>query len=391
MVTFQQSLRPLFFMCFIMGLGSLSKNQSNIRWVVHLNVLYSLIIWSAYMYLFFYINVHFAQEILYETLAIKMCEMCNFLISITYVIMSFYHQKRFEINIKKLAAVDDTLEKLGTPKMYEKLYAKSKQLIFGWLVYVLIINFFDTIWWLRFEELASWGLYMAHIINFYVHMNAFVDMLFIFFLWYIGTRFDKVKEHIQCLLMREDDGLTRMISVNALDRYTLCIDYKLTLWTSMHLYLELIRLTRELSLIFTVQMTFEMASCLLYLTSLFYYVYYMLYVIQEQDETYTIYDWFSIIVWVSMFLVRLYIVNYICENVTEKANKINKLFHRFTYIRQNADAWEEIYQFTLQTMHSPLKFTGMGLFYFGYEFLRKFCVANVMYVIIMVQLKIFLY
>lgn len=30
-----------------------------------------------------------------------------------------------------------------------------------------------------------------------------------------------------------------------------------------------------------------------------------------------------------------------------------------------------MYQFSLQVMHNPLKFTGMGLFYFGNELLRK--------------------
>lgn len=84
-----------------------------------------------------------------------------------------------------------------------------------------------------------------------------------------------------------------------------------------HLHLELSRLTRELNLIFTVQLTFEMATYLLYLTSLIYYLYWMI-IQEEREKLYTFYDWFSIILWVSLFLVRLYIVNYICEYVTVK-------------------------------------------------------------------------
>lgn len=93
--------------------------------------------------------------------------------------------QRFEISIKKLAAVNDTLEKLGTPKMYKELHIKLKYMIIGWIVYSLTMNFFDTIWWLSIEEIAPWGLYFAHAVNHCIHVNTFVDMLFTFFLWFV--------------------------------------------------------------------------------------------------------------------------------------------------------------------------------------------------------------
>lgn len=81
--------------------------------------------------------------------------------------------------------MDDTLEKLGTPKIYKNLHIKTKQIIIGWIMYSFMINIFDTIWWLGFEELTSWRLYMAHIVNHCIHINVFIDMLIIFFLWYV--------------------------------------------------------------------------------------------------------------------------------------------------------------------------------------------------------------
>ncbi|XP_011868446.1 PREDICTED: putative gustatory receptor 28b [Vollenhovia emeryi] len=134
-------------------------------------------------------------------------------------------------------------------------------------------------------------------------------------------------------------------------------------------------------------MTSEMASYLPYLTALFYYLYMML-VQEHRDEIYTIYDWFNIGLWVFIFLIRIYIVNYTCESVTVKAKEINKTIHQLTNILQNNDIKKEIHQFTLQTLHHPVRFTGMGLFNFGYKFLRKFYTAILMYVIIMVQFKI---
>lgn len=87
--------------------------------------------------------------------------------------------------MKKLATVNDTLEKLGTLKMYKNLHTKTKQVIIIWIVYSLVMNAFDTIWWLSSKETTSWGLYLAHIVNHCIHINAFVDMLFTFFLWYV--------------------------------------------------------------------------------------------------------------------------------------------------------------------------------------------------------------
>ncbi|XP_036140807.1 uncharacterized protein LOC114255496 [Monomorium pharaonis] len=379
--TLQRILHPLLFMCFVVGLTFYPKKRLKIQ-VTCLNILYSLTIWFAYTCIFSYIYINFTREILFESIAMEIGVASNFLLSIISVIMSFYHQKRFEIGIKKLAAVDDTLEKLGTPKMYQKLHVKIKQIIIGWIVYYLAISVFDSIWWFNFYD-STWGLYLPYILNHCIHINVLVDLLFIFFLWYVGTRFDKVNEHIRCLIMRRNYGLRCTWE----PQHTLHNNYKKTLWTTMHLHLELCHLTREINLIFTVQMTIEMASLLPYLTSLFYYLYWMI-IQQYRGRIYTLFDWIGIFVRVLIFLIRLYAVNYICENVTQKANKVSKLFYQLTYIHQYADVWKEIYYFILQTMHHPLKFNGMGLFYFGYECLRQFCMTVLMYLIIMVQFKV---
>jgi len=86
--------------------------------------------------------------------------------------------------LKKLAAVDDTLEELGTPEMHQKMYKRSKQTIIGWIMYILIVNFYDTLWWLNIQQNA-WGFFTAHILNYCSHINAFVNLLFIFILWFV--------------------------------------------------------------------------------------------------------------------------------------------------------------------------------------------------------------
>jgi len=93
--TLQQTLRPLCFMCFIMGLGFYLRKQSKLQWISHLHILYSLIIWFAYTCLFLYMIFYFKRKVLFESAATEITEDSNLLLSITSVIMSFYHQKVF--------------------------------------------------------------------------------------------------------------------------------------------------------------------------------------------------------------------------------------------------------------------------------------------------------
>ncbi|XP_072754242.1 uncharacterized protein [Anoplolepis gracilipes] len=189
--------------------------------------------------------------------------------------------------------------------------------------------------------------------------------------------------------MKEEHGLrcTWKKSVITLRRNTLCIDNcKQTLWTTMQLHLELCRLTRELNSIFGTHITIKMTSYLLLITTLCYYIYSIL--MTGNQKEIQVYTWFSIVLWTSLFLVKLWTINYMCESVTIKANKINKTIHQLTSSIRYADIWMEIYQFALQVMHHPMKLTGMGLFYFGNDLLRKFCMTIAKFLIIMVQLKI---
>ncbi|XP_029665574.1 uncharacterized protein LOC115236975 [Formica exsecta] len=372
--TIQQALHPFFIICFIMGLGVYPIKQSKLklRCIIYLSTLYSLIIWIAYTYFLFYTLNLFTLKVIYPTPINMVVTATNILSLFISVIMKFCYQKRFEICVIRLAAVDDTLEELGTPKIYRKIHILGKGILIGWIVYSLAINFDDTIFWLNRKETASWGLFLSHILNYPMHVNTFLDLLFIFFLWYIGTRFDKVNVHVRCLLVKEEHGLrcTWRKSVLALRRDISCINNsKRTLWTTMQLHLELCRLTRELNSIFGIQMTLEMTSYFLFLTLLCYYLCIIL--IEGWQKEIQIHIWFNLSLWIFLFLMKLCVVNYICENVTVKANEINKIIHQLTNSIRYADVWKEIYQFTLQIMYHPLKLTGMGFFYLGNDFLRK--------------------
>lgn len=186
-----------------------------------------------------------------------------------YSLISF---QRFAICLKKLASVDDTLEELGTPKIYQKMHIWSRRIVIGWFVCSLTENFYESFGWMRTRQIVSWAMCIPQVFNWPFQINTFVDLLFISVLWfvqyfkylvimsvwilvyaniflslklpihfliyyvnrYIGTRFDKVNEHMRNVLARKKQGCTwkkRMV-INC--RYVIYIDnYKRTLWILM--------------------------------------------------------------------------------------------------------------------------------------------------------------
>ncbi|XP_011705633.1 PREDICTED: uncharacterized protein LOC105460839, partial [Wasmannia auropunctata] len=79
-------------------------------------------------------------------------------------------------------------------------------------------------------------------------------------------------------------------------------------------------------------------------------------------------------------------LNHICESVSTKAQETKNIIYKLTNLIYFDEVREEIYQFVLQISLRPLKFSGLGLFYFGYGFIRKFFVWILTAFIFMAQL-----
>ena len=83
--------------------------------------------------------------------------------------------------IKRLAAIDDTLEELGTLKIYRKLHIRIKRILIGWLVYTQVANISDTIWF-SYKIGSQWCVpYIAN----HLQNAMFIDLAFITCLWFV--------------------------------------------------------------------------------------------------------------------------------------------------------------------------------------------------------------
>ncbi|XP_072754243.1 uncharacterized protein [Anoplolepis gracilipes] len=383
--TIQQAVRPLFITCFIIGLGVYPLKESRPKCIIYLSFLYSLTAWFIFWYFLYYLISPHSLISLYRTYNMIIVTGINIIVVIMSVILNICYDKRFQIFMKKLAAVDNTLEELGTSKIYLKIHMLSKKVIIAWITCSLILNFYDTLWWLNKGETSFWIYILPHLINHFIHINIFMDSIFIIFLWYINNRFDKINEHMKYLLVKEQHGLRNKWKKPVITVYRYTDNYERVLWSLMQLHLELCCIARELNEMFGMQMVLEMASYLFYVTSLCHYAYGML--LQKVQEEASITAWFGNFLWSFIFILRLCAINYFCETVSVKANKTSKIIDQLTGNLRYAKIRKELYQFTLQIMHRPLKFTGMGLFYFGNNFVQKFCMRFVTFIIIILQMS----
>ncbi|RLU18535.1 ObirGr17 [Ooceraea biroi] len=384
--TIREAFQSFFLIYFILGISiyPVKHSKPRIRWIVYLNILYSLIIVCIYMYISYFAITWGKQMGITFSILHGIVITTNVLGTIIYTILNFYYQEKLMMCIVKLDAVDDTLEKLGSPKMYHKMCTWSKRIISGGLMYLFIITAYDTYWWLNYIQNIFLALIISFVLNHITHINIIVDLSFSFFL-YVGNRFDKVNEHIQCLLVKKKAGIKCTWNKSAIVHQS-TNNYKRVLWASMHLHLELRRIARDLNSIFEIQMVLKTASYFIYLTVFSYQLFLM--IIQDYKKKTTLYTWLVICSWIFPLTINLYVINYIYDNVEYKAKKTCTIIHQLTTPIRYADMWKEIYQFALQEMHRPLKFTGLDLFQFGHKFIWKFCITITTYVMIMVQFKV---
>ncbi|XP_071631949.1 uncharacterized protein [Temnothorax longispinosus] len=92
-------------------------------------------------------------------------------------------------------------------------------------------------------------------------------------------------------------------------------------------------------------------------------------------------------IWFLINVFKFLLINYMCETVSTKASATADLLNRLSYFTCDVEIREIISQFSLQGVHAPLRFCGIGFFQFGYKFLHRFItsIATVSVIIIQAQ------
>ncbi|XP_011686453.1 PREDICTED: uncharacterized protein LOC105449151 [Wasmannia auropunctata] len=93
----------------------------------------------------------------------------------------------------------------------------------------------------------------------------------------------------------------------------------------------------------------------------------------------------TIVIWITHNIFKFLLFNYVCETISTKASATANLLNKLLYSTCDVEIRETISQYSLQIVHMPLRFCGIGLFQFGFKFLHRFIMSIATVLVIMIQ------
>ncbi|KAH0946955.1 Gr14 [Eciton burchellii] len=369
MVHIERVIYPLSVITFFFGFGIFRHPLYNPRPLI--SICYTLFLWSGYVYVFYYmVNLYTLKNVI-SNVWHWFLMIINTLIGMISVI-NICDRKKFRTCIKKLNLVDDTLQTLETSKKYYKMQNSVKWILIMWFIMLCITTILDSSWVLMKHEDRRM-LFIPALENYLLYINSLADIMFVLLLRYIGIKFDEINDHIKRLSETEQNGLSWTSRRPFAHYYVENAEYrKRILWIIMHLHSELCRIARDINKLFEIQIILEMMSYFVIIMSSIYFQYRTIFMEHKNNPLMLSYILFYAGTWLLVYVIRLVLLNHVCESVSTKARKTRAVTHKLTNLIRFTEMREEIHQFLLQISLRPLQFDGMGLFYFGHRFIRKF-------------------
>ncbi|KAH0947027.1 Gr22 [Eciton burchellii] len=375
--TIQTALSLLLTIGSICGLAIFEYPLGRSR--PRLSCLYFLITWSLYVFTFYYLSCN--MKIISWPIAAIM------LATIISMFDSLFHFKEMKMCLHKLSIVDDTLEVLGKPKEYRLLHKRTIRLIIGWITLACFLNTCDSLWMYQ-EYFYITRICFPIFINYLIYVNIYNGLMCGIILGYVGSKFQQVNELIYELLEDDTKCIDIWNKIIPIDQRKIEIkDCKKYMWIVMHVHLHLSHISRQLNKMFSIQMTLQMASYFALSVDMLCLIY-TLYIYKNKTFQNIMDQLIPSMIFVIIF-VKLCKFNQICQIVSDKAHETTTILFKLFNGNPDEDLRKQILQFILQIKQQNVKFSGMGLFYFGYDFIHKFCKSVMTVLVIIIQMKVF--
>ncbi|XP_071631947.1 uncharacterized protein [Temnothorax longispinosus] len=354
------------------------------------NILYMLLVWSVYY--FFSTSTLISTFYKFYPIEDRICSWAEIFVTLLSIVIGIYHDKKFWNCLKKLDIVDNTLLKLGTMTDYDKLRKKTLWFVLGWVAAVTLTNCSSALLVKnKYDCHIAKAMCFIFTINYCCHINFIGDLTTASILEYTGLKFDQINEHLQNLMRNNKRKIIQAwenpVTYPRNRRFSKTLSDKCIIWIVIHLHLELRKISYEIDSIFGTQMTFKMAyyfgMIAIDLREILYAILINNYVKCRIMSAVVFFLWFSYNVF------KFLLINYLCEIVSIKARTTADLLNKLSYFTCDVEIHETISQFSLQIVHAPLRFCGIGLFRFGFKFLYMFImnIATVLVIIIQARAK----
>ncbi|KAL2725494.1 LOW QUALITY PROTEIN: putative gustatory receptor 28b [Vespula squamosa] len=335
----------------------------------------------------------------------------------TYLVIFIQTTK---LHAKRINEIDKTLQTLGSSASFNNIYERT---IMEIMIAILYLFCFCTImivdWILKDQDIyKSFLIYYAIFLHIYSFMVKFISVFeFFTIIRCIKSEFQRANELLsdinvlpissiasELIEHKEADGslsIERSLPVDSKKLFIALPSLRQTqsqiqvasirvnrsrtlLRTIRQVHLELYKISRSFSNIYGIQISLEMAICILLNT-------YMLYCLYEkyQEEivniTEVILQFIITMLLCLQYSIKIFGVNYICDKTTKEAEHTNEIIHTFYGQTTDYEIRREVEIFSLQMMQRPIAYSAFGLYNLNCKYVCSCVGVITTYIIIMIQ------
>lgn len=289
--------------------------------------------------------------------------------------------------------INNTLQRLHISYEYDKLRKKITRNIVVWVLLSITMNITQIPWYIK--KATGNNIYLAPIlVNHVKHVNNLMDMTYEIHVWYLTSLFQNINKYILHLSESKNHIANRNTTWTNIAtkqfRHQSLIDtsqYKYSLLTIMHIHLDLCKTCHKLQTIFQMHLIMGVINNFVVITG-FICISCSYILSVNQIDLIFLKNSSSTIVIMFCYIGKTIYLNNTIEKCCKEANNTVCILHILRDYTCNLERQEEIFQFNLQIMQRPLKLSGIGLFYFGHNFICKFFIIIINYITITLQLNL---
>ncbi|XP_011862054.1 PREDICTED: uncharacterized protein LOC105558765 [Vollenhovia emeryi] len=318
------------------------------------------------------------------------------------MILGWWHTKKFKACHKRIFEIDATLRQLGLTMNYTGLYFMTIGTIIVWITVVFIMCTVVFIH-LQINTDALTAIYLGLIYTFSMSVNSINFFEFYIFARCLKTKFglinqllresltDSSVEEMKLGIFEMKDFTEIMVADhrkqvaatkifrrrlqnknqlgNALQNksppshnsaMTTCQKRTYLLQIIKQVHLELCKISKIVCAVLGVQTAWEIGLIIAFLTGSLYNLY-IRYVMNQHHVVGVIEDTFLTMSMCFIQIIKAIFLNRICKHTTDEGNRTIEIIHEIYGCDADIDMQEEIQQFGIQILQSPVTFSAFGL------------------------------
>ncbi|KYM85034.1 hypothetical protein ALC53_04822 [Atta colombica] len=307
------------------------------------------------------------------------------------MLLGWWHTKKFKACHKKIFEIDETLRQLGLSENYGSIYFMTIGMVIVWIIGAFILSIVIFIH-LRIRTDICTAVYIMFCFTYSLTVNSLNIFEFYLFVRCFQMKF-KLINRLLCENLTNISTNKIKLSIYELKDYAKIMDaeqqmhiFFSTIFRRLHL--ELCKVSKIICTILGVQVAWEIGAIILYLSEAFYNLF--IRYVMHQHKVKGVPAQTALTLSMSLLCIfEIVFVSRICKIAANEGNRATEIIHEINGCNADADMQEEIQQFGIQILQSPVKFSVFGLT-LDNRILTMILKSVTIYVVIMVQVSIIL-